>query len=76
MKISSPFYTPKQILETNRLMRDVREGTALSRYVRYKRHQAYLSHSQFGYTPEQPKKNLHQMLGNFVQNIKCKFLSK
>ena len=73
MKISSPFYTPKQIIETNRLMRDVWRGTAVSRFVKQRRHDHYLAFSQLGYRPEKPKKNLHQILGNFVQNIKCKF---
>lgn len=76
MKINLPFYTPKQIYETNKLMRDVWRGTAASRYAKQLRRDHYLAFSQIGYKPEQPKKILHQMLGNFVQNIKCKFLNK
>lgn len=73
MKINTPFYTPKQIIETNKLMRDVWRGTAVSRFAKQRRHDHYLAFSQLGYRPEQPQKKLHQMLGNLIQNIKCKF---
>ena len=56
MKVRLPIYTPKQIIESHRIMKSVKPHHEQVKKLRESRHKAYLSHSQIGYiVPEQPK---------------------
>lgn len=70
MKIYSPFVSPKQIIETNRIMRDVKEGTKRLRVVKERRYQAFLQHSKMGYFPNGRKDKLSKRIKNFFIQLK------
>ncbi len=76
MKIHSPFVSPKQIIETNRIMRDVKEGTKFLRIAKARRYQAFLQHSDIGYFPNGRKERFSKKLKNFFSLLKDSFIFK
>ena len=72
MKFTLPFYTPKQHWETYQLMKSVKPYHDHIKYLKERRHQAYLSHSQIGYKVPQPPVTLKMRAKEILTRIKDK----
>ena len=75
MKLNLPFYTPKQLWESHQLMKSVKPHHEHLQYLKQRRHNAYLSHSQIGYKVPQPPVTIKTRVKEFLTRVKDKIKS-